>query len=73
MQAFEESMSRGGTHALKEASRFFMRDDKVFYSLREIARRLQESGVHYAIAGGMALVAHGYDRTTVDVDVLVTE
>src|SRR6185437_10487559 len=56
---------------LREASRFFMRQDKVFESLRRIAQRLSDLSIPYAVAGGMALVAHGYDRTTVDVDVLV--
>ena len=45
-----------------------MRDDPVFRSLRQIAAKLHEIGVPYAVGGGMALVAHGYDRTTVDVD-----
>jgi len=49
-----------------------MRDDPVHQSLHRIASTLDELGIAYAVAGGMALVAHGYDRTTVDVDVLVT-
>jgi hypothetical protein len=72
MQPFEERMRRGGVSAVKEATGFFMRDDPVHGALAAIARRLDEAGVPYAVAGGMALVAHGYDRTTVDVDVLVT-
>jgi hypothetical protein len=34
---------------------------------------LKELEVPYAVAGAMALVAHGYDRTTVDVDLLVSK
>ena len=49
-----------------------MRDDPVHQALREITRRLEALRIPYAIVGGMALVAHGYTRTTVDVDVLVT-
>lgn len=49
-----------------------MRDDPVHQSLRKITTRLGELGIPYAVAGGMALVAHGYDRTTVDVDILVS-
>jgi hypothetical protein len=33
---------------------------------------LKELEIPYAVVGGMALVAHGYDRTTTDVDILVT-
>jgi hypothetical protein len=72
MEAFEEVMRRGGSAAMAIASRFFTRDDPVHQSLRRIARRLSERNVSYAVLGGMALVAHGYNRTTEDVDVLVT-
>jgi hypothetical protein len=65
-------MRRGGDTALKEAERFFMGTDAIYQSLRAIAAKLQELGIPYAVAGGMALVAHGYARTTVDVDILVT-
>ncbi len=72
MEPFEERMRRGGAGAVAEATGFFMGHDPVHEALRAVARRLQEQGVEYAVAGGMALVLHGYDRTTVDVDILVT-
>jgi hypothetical protein len=72
MIAFEEEMARGGGAAIDAATRFFMRDDPVNRALRQIAAKLKELDIPYAVAGGMALVAHGYLRTTVDVDVLVT-
>jgi hypothetical protein len=65
-------MRRGGAAAIQEVAAFFMKNDPVHQSLREITRRLESLGIPYAVAGGMALVAHGYDRTTVDIDVLVT-
>ncbi len=65
-------MKRCGGAAIEEAAKFFMKTDPVHQSLREITRRLGELGIEYAVADGMALVAHGYDRTTVDVDILVT-
>lgn len=49
-----------------------MKDDKVHTSLRKITTRLRELDILHAVCGGMALVAHGYDRTTVDVDILLT-
>src|SRR3989441_11627697 len=73
MDTFEAMMERGGEAAIRAASRFFMKDDPVHQTLRAIAQRLTELQIPYCIAGGMALVAHGYDRTTVDVDVIVTE
>jgi hypothetical protein len=72
MIPFEEKMSRGGGAAIEEASRFFMKQGPVYESLRRIAAKLDELNIPYAVAGGMALVAHGYERTTVDVNVLVT-
>lgn len=72
IQAFEEQMRRGGDLAIQCASQFFMKNDPVHHSLREIARRLEQLKIPYAVTNGMALVAHGYDRTTVDVDILLT-
>jgi hypothetical protein len=72
MESFEERMRRGGAAAVAEATGFFMRDDPVHEALRAVSQRLREKSVPYAVAGGMALVVHGYDRTTADIDVLVT-
>ncbi|MDP7348945.1 MAG: hypothetical protein QF735_11955 [Phycisphaeraceae bacterium] len=69
---FEEQMSRGGAQALEQAGRFFMRDDPVHDTLRRITGKLDELSIAYAVVDGMALVAHGYDRTTMDVDILIT-
>lgn len=49
-----------------------MQTDPVHESLREITSQLGKLGIPYAVMGGMALVAHGYLRTTEDVDILVT-
>lgn len=49
-----------------------MHEGPVFDTLERIARKLEDSGIPYAVVGGMALVAHGYNRTTTDVDILVT-
>lgn len=50
-----------------------MQTDPVHESLREITSQLGKLGIPYAVMGGMALVAHGYLRTTEDIDILVTE
>lgn len=51
---------------------FFQRKDPVHQTMRRTAKRLEKSGIAYAIVGGMALNAHGYRRTTGDVDLLMT-
>jgi hypothetical protein len=73
MDTFDAIMERGGITAIRAAGRFFMKDDPVHQTLNAIVQRLKELQIPYCIAGGMALVAHGYDRTTVDVDIIVTE
>lgn len=49
-----------------------MQSDAVYKTLHSITERLTALQVPYAVVGGMALVAHGYRRTTEDVDILVT-
>lgn len=71
-EAYEDRARRGGADAVREASRFFTGEDAVHVALRKVAHRLDEARIAYVVVGGMALNAHGYRRTTVDVDVLVT-
>jgi predicted nucleotidyltransferase len=40
-------------------------------SVETIIRALNDTGVRYLIAGGLAVVAHGYVRFTADVDLLL--
>lgn len=72
VEPFEVRMQRGGSAAIREAGRFFMQQGRIYEALGRIAERLKQQETPYAVVGGMAVVAHGYARTTVDVDVLVT-
>ena len=58
--------------ALENAERFFMKTGKVHQASLAIARQLDAANIPYAIVGAMALGAHGYERATSDVDVLLT-
>ena len=69
---YEDRLRREWEWAMDEGDRFFRGEDDVFKSMRRIARRLDDLGIPYAVAGGMALVAHGFRRLTIDVDILVT-
>lgn len=40
-------------------------------NLVEVAEALEEHRVRYLFAGGMAVLAHGYLRTTIDIDIVV--
>ncbi len=44
----------------------------VHIALARITKRLTELEIPYAVCGGMALNAHGYQRATTDVDLIVT-
>jgi ABC-type glycerol-3-phosphate transport system substrate-binding protein len=39
--------------------------------LLQLARQLNEAGARYALIGGYALAAHGYNRFSEDLDILV--
>jgi hypothetical protein len=54
------------------ATRFFMREADVYRALEKITRILDAEGIAYALIGALALNEHGYRRTTVDVDLLLT-
>jgi hypothetical protein len=72
MTVYEQLLDHDPRWALKEGSMHFERESAVHKALEAIARRLDELGIPYAIAGGMALFFHGYRRFTEDVDILVT-
>jgi hypothetical protein len=57
---------------LKEISRFFEKRSPQHKTMRRLAKRLKKAGIPYAIVGAMAVNAHGAERTTRDVDVLLT-
>jgi len=51
---------------------FFEGTDRVHQTMRRVAAYLDSSGISYAIVGGMAVNAHHHERTTKDVDFLLT-
>lgn len=57
---------------VENARRFFMGEADVQRALERLARVLDDNGIPYAIIGAMALNEWGYQRVTVDVDVLLT-
>jgi hypothetical protein len=57
---------------LRQAERFFMGEAEVQKALEKLASTLDALRIPYAIIGAMALNEFGYQRATVDVDVLLT-
>ena len=57
---------------IKLVDKFFEGRDEVHKSLRRLVKRLDAADIAYVVVGGMAVFAHGYRRTTNDVDILLT-
>ena len=51
---------------------FFLGKSPVHLAAEDIARRLEETGIDYAIAGALSLGVHGFVRATEDVALIVT-
>ncbi len=51
---------------------FFEGLGEVHETMKRLVGRLRKAGIPYAIVGGMAVNAHGHERLTKDVDVLLT-
>ncbi|MEE9126851.1 MAG: hypothetical protein V3U11_06895 [Planctomycetota bacterium] len=58
--------------ALDYASKYFMGKADVQQAALRLVARLEELEIPHAIAGGLAVSAHGHVRVTVDVDVVLT-
>lgn len=56
-------------HPMEEARMFFEGKGPVPETLRRLAGRLHEAGIPHIFIGATAVYAHGYERTTRDVDV----
>jgi hypothetical protein len=69
---YEQRLRAERGWSMDEGDRHFQHESQVFKTMRKIARRLEGLGIHYAVAGGMSLDAHGFRRLTVDIDILVT-
>ncbi|MEX2188289.1 MAG: nucleotidyl transferase AbiEii/AbiGii toxin family protein [Pirellulales bacterium] len=72
MIAYEQKLNADRRWAFEEGGMHFERESAVHKTLTKLAARLDDLGIPYAIAGGMALFFHGYRRFTEDIDVVVT-
>lgn len=70
---YENLLNADPRWALSEGSRHFEEQSSVFKSLHNIAQRLNDLGIPYAVVGGMALFRHGLRRFTEDVDILISK
>jgi hypothetical protein len=70
--AYEAYVRQSPERILEEASEFFMQRGNMNQALRDLARRLDEAGIPYAVLGAIALGQHGMPRMTLDIDILLT-
>ena len=61
-----------GSDFLNGIDMFFEGRGEVHQTMRRLVKKLEKANISYAIVGGMAINAHGYERMTKDVDVLLT-
>jgi hypothetical protein len=58
---------------LKEIDMFFSGRGREHKTMRSVVKRLEKASIAYAVVGGMAVNAHRHQRTTKDVDLLLSE
>jgi len=68
-----EQLQANFEKALRTMDEFTAGEAPVQKAARKIARALDELGIPYAVAGGLAVAANGLDRQTVDVDLILTK
>lgn len=72
MQVRNEALGERFEAALERMGAYFMGSSPLQKTASDIARRLSDLGIDYAIAGALCLAAHGAVRATEDVDVLIS-
>jgi hypothetical protein len=72
MEPPREALAERFEAALERIGEQFVATSPLRKAAADLALRMSETGVEYAIAGALALAAHGVVRATEDVDVLVT-
>jgi hypothetical protein len=69
---YEDRMSADWEWGMNQSSLFFEGKGLVRRTVRRISQRLNQLGIPYAVAGGLALFHHGHRRYTENLDLLVT-
>lgn len=68
-----QTLMSSPTAAYAEAVRFFNGNGMLNDALSRLARDLESHEIDYAVIGAVALNQHGFQRLTVDIDVLLTK
>ncbi len=68
-----EQMQADFERALRTMDQFASGEARVQKAAKKIAGALEELGIPYVVAGGLAVAANGLERQTVDVDLILTK
>ncbi len=69
---YEAKMRQSPDYALRESSAHFDHNNAVYRTLHHLIARLDEARIPYALIGALAMNAHGYERMTTDIDLVMT-
>ncbi len=70
--ALTPAQERRFDEGVARAERFFIGTSRVQQAMRKLCAALEADGIPYAVAGAMALNAHGCERVTSDIALLLT-
>lgn len=68
---YNSSMPVSMLEIAKRVDEFFMGESPIHHAMRRLNKTLGEMNIPFAVAGAMAANAHGHQRTTADVDILI--
>jgi hypothetical protein len=58
---------------IREADAFFSGESKIHKTLARVTQRLDDLGIDFALAGGLAVGLRGHLRVTVDIDIVISD
>ncbi|MCI0606177.1 nucleotidyltransferase family protein [bacterium] len=71
VKEYEIQLKEDSSLSLRETSEYFERRGTLQKTLVDLASRLEDAGVDYAVVGALAMREHGFVRATVDIDLLM--
>lgn len=69
---YENRLKRYPSWSINEGGLHMKQESEVYKALKRFTTRLDELNIPYVLAGALALNFHGYQRFTVDIDIIVT-
>jgi len=72
-EPYEKKLYRSQRFLIGELEAFYMEGGNVYKSLRSLCSLLDKESINYALIGGLAVAEHNAPRTTLDIDILVSE